>query len=123
MEGHTNACVEAGLSDGVKILILTIFGFNTGKSFDPEDPTHLNSKRREMYCFNKPEKLLPPLEYTQDDTGMLTDILTTIPDFVKQTIAEFSTGTRDIETRWDQYLAELDSIGLAAADRSRSGDL
>lgn len=35
-----------------------------------------------------------------------------IPDFVKQAIAEFTTGTRDIETGWDQYLAELDSMGL-----------
>ena len=138
MEGHSNAYVDVGLSDGVKILILTnfwaenqnhtwrnhgprymslanfltIFDFSNGKYFDNEDPTQLNGKCYEMYYFNKPEKLLPPLKYTQEDTDMLTDALTTIPDFVKQAIAEFTTGTRDIETGWDQYLSELDSMGL-----------
>lgn len=138
MEGHTNAYAQVGLTEGVKILItsnfwaenqnhtwrnhgprymslenfLTIFDYSSGNKFDPEDPTQLNGKCYEMYYFNKPEKLLPPLKFTQEDTDMLIDALTNIPDFVKQAIAEFTTGTRDIEAGWDQYLAELDSMGL-----------
>lgn len=138
LKGQTNAYVEAGLTDSVQLLVtstmwadnqnhtwrnhgprymslanfLTVFDYSAGKVYDPEDPTQLNGKCYEMYWDKKPEKLLPQLKYTVEDTEMLMDAMTTIPDFVKQAIAEFVTGTRDIETGWDQYLAELDSMGL-----------
>lgn len=138
MEGQSNAYVEAGLTDGVTLLVtstvwadnqsqtwrnhgprycgietfLGVFDFSTGKVFDPNDPTQLNGKCYEMYYFNKPEKLLPQLKYTAEESDRLTDVLTTLPDYVKQALAEFVTGARDIETGWDQYLSELNSMGL-----------
>lgn len=138
LKGQTNAYVEAGMTDAVKLLVtstmwadnqnhtwrnhgprymslanfLTVFDYSAGKVYDPEDPTQLNGKCYEMYWDKKPAKLMPQLKYTVEDTEMLMDAMTTIPDFVKQAIAEFTTGTRDIETGWEQYLAELDSMGL-----------
>lgn len=138
LKGQTNAYVEVGMTDAVKLLVtstmwadnqnhtwrnhgprymslanfLTVFDYSAGKVYDPEDPTQLNGKCYEMYWDKKPAKLMPQLKYTVEDTEMLMDAMTTIPDFVKQAIAEFTTGTRDIETGWEQYLAELDSMGL-----------
>lgn len=138
LKGQTNAYVEAGMTDAAKLLVtstmwadnqnhtwrnhgprymslanfLTVFDYSAGKVYDPEDPTQLNGKCYEMYWDKKPAKLMPQLKYTVEDTEMLMDAMTTIPDFVKQAIAEFTTGTRDIETGWEQYLAELDSMGL-----------
>lgn len=37
---------------------------------------------------------------------------TTINTYVNETIARFSVGALDIENDWDDYLAELDAMGL-----------
>ena len=56
--------------------------------------------------------MLTPLHYTTDEVEEIQDALVSIPDYVKQTMAEFITGARDIETGWDSYLDELNSMGL-----------
>ncbi|MBQ9325087.1 MAG: extracellular solute-binding protein [Clostridia bacterium] len=138
LEGQTNAYVEVGLTDSVKILItssfwaenqnhtwrnhgprytslatfLTIFDITNGP-FNPDDPTQLNGKCYEQYFFNRPEKLLPMLKFTEDETEENLDALTYLGDFVKQAMAEFITGVRDIDNDWDAYLADLESYGLS----------
>lgn len=52
------------------------------------------------------------MKYTIEEAEQIQDQLTTIPDFVKQSLAEFVTGARDIEGGWDTYLKELDNMGL-----------
>ena len=138
LEGQTNAYVEVGLTDSVKILItssfwaenqnhtwrnhgprytslatfLTLFDITNGP-FNPDDPTQLNGKCYEQYFFNRPEKLLPMLKFTEDETEENLDALTYLGDFVKQAMAEFITGVRDIDNDWDAYLADLESYGLS----------
>ena len=138
LEGQTSAYVEAGIADKVEILItsafwaenqnhtwrnhgprytslatfLTLFDCTNGK-FNPDDPTQLNGKCYEQYFFNRPEKLLPMLKFTEEETEDNLDALTYLPDFVKQAMAEFVTGTRDIEAGWEDYLAELETYGLS----------
>ena len=135
---HTNAYVEAGLYDGLSMLVTstvwadnqsqtwrnhgpryaslemgnTVYDFSSGRPFDPDDPTQLNAKCYELYYDKHPEKVLPALKYTIEEAEQIQDQLTTIPDFVKQSLAEFVTGARDIEGGWDTYLKELDNMGL-----------
>ncbi|MCD7818183.1 MAG: substrate-binding domain-containing protein [Lachnospiraceae bacterium] len=81
----------------------------------------------EFYYEAHPEHLVPGLKYTAEEVEANTDAMTNIPDHVSQSIAEFVTGARDIETEWDTYLAELDAMGLqgwleaaqAAYDRTK----
>lgn len=155
LEGQSNAYVDAGLTDKVSYLVtstvwadnqnqtwrnhgprymgikdfLMVYDFSTGLTFNPEDPTQLNGKCYNQYYFNRPEQLLPQLKFTVAETEQLTDAIINVPAYVMQAIAEFTTGTRDIndDAAWDQYLAELDSMGLqdliatsqAAFDRTR----
>lgn len=135
---QTNAYVEAGLSDGIQFVLLNDiwptqqntnwheinpkyvsfdlgnaqYDFSTGKHFDPDDPTQLNAKSYEYYFNEHPEELLPVLKYDISEIDANQDAITTIPDYAKQCLAEFVTGARSIDTGWDTYLAELDSMGL-----------
>ena len=94
--------------------------------YDPEDKTQLNAKSYEYYFDKHPEKVLPLLHYTEDEAGQIQEALSNIPTYVNQTMAEFITGARDIETGWDSYMSELKGMGLdewqksaqAAYDRS-----
>lgn len=135
---HTNAYVAAGLYDSLNLVVTstvwadnqsqtwrnhgpryaslemgnTVFDFSSGVPFDPDDPTQLNAKNYELYYDKHPEKVLPALKYTLEETESIQDQLTTLPDFVKQALAEFVTGARDVESGWDSYLQELDTMGL-----------
>ena len=137
---HTNAYVDAGLYDGLTLLVTsTVWADNQsqtwrnhgpryaslemgnttfdtaqsgGAKFDPSDPTQLNAKCYQMYYPKHPDHVLPALKYTMEEAEQLQDPLTTLPDFVKQALAEFVTGARDIEGGWDSYLKELDTMGL-----------
>lgn len=135
---HSNAYVEAGLYDGVSMLVTstvwadnqnqtwrnhgpryaslemgnTVYDFSGGKKFDPEDKSQLFGKCYDMYYEKHPEKVLPLVKFTAEETEKLQDALTNIPEHVKKSMAEFITGTRDIEKDWDAYLQELDSMGL-----------
>lgn len=45
------------------------------------------------------------------DFSRVADIKAVLDPYKLQVFAEFITGTRDIETDWDAYLAELDAMG------------
>lgn len=135
---NTNAYIEAGLYDSLTLVVTstvwadnqsqtwrnhgpryaslemgnTTYDISSGLSYDPTDPTQLNAKNYELYYDKHPEKVLPALKYTMEEAEMIQDQLTTIPDFVKQALAEFVTGARDVESGWDAYLKELDTMGL-----------
>lgn len=95
-------------------------------TYNPEDKTQLNAKSYEYYFDKHPEKVLPLLHYTEDEAGQIQEALSNIPTYVNQTMAEFITGARDIESGWDAYMSELKGMGLdewqksaqAAYDRS-----
>ncbi len=138
LEGQSNAYLEVGLTDRISYLVITniwaanqnktwrnhgprymgikdflqVYDYSTGEKYDPENPIYLNGKCYEMYYFNKPQKLLPKLKFTADETEALIDIKPNVHSYVRQALAEFTTGTRDIETGWEKYLAELDDMGL-----------
>lgn len=136
---HTNAYVDAGLYDSLSLVVLstvwsdnqsqtwrnhgpryasaeegnTVFDFSSGIPYDRDDPTQLNARNYEMYYDKHPDVVLPTLKYTLEETEANQDAITNIPDFVKQSLAEFVTGARDIENGWDTYLTELENMGLS----------
>ena len=150
MEKMTNAYVAAGLYDKVTLAYISNYWLEPSAQtwhgvspryasleemntvangmvpYDPEDKTQLNAKSYEYYFDKHPEKVLPLLHYTEDEAGQIQEALSNIPTYVNQTMAEFITGARDIETGWDSYMSELKGMGLdewqksaqAAYDRS-----
>lgn len=137
---HSNAYIEAGLYDELSLVITstvwadnqnqtwrnhgpryaslelgnTTYDFSGGKKFDPADRSQLFGKCYDMYYDKHPEKVLPPLKLTAEETEKNQDALTNIPDYVKQSIAEFVIGDRDIndDAVWAEYLQILDDMGL-----------
>ncbi|MCR5559750.1 MAG: extracellular solute-binding protein [Schwartzia sp.] len=135
---HSNAYIAEGLYDKLSLVITstvwadnqkqtwrnhgpryaglemgnTTYDFSAGKKFDPEDTSQLFGKNYKMYYDKHPQKVLPALKYTMDEAEQIQDQLTTIPDFVKQSLAEFVTGMRDVDKDWDSYLKMLDDMGL-----------
>ncbi|MCR5102772.1 MAG: extracellular solute-binding protein [Butyrivibrio sp.] len=153
LEGHSNAYVEAGLYDSVSMLVTstvwadnqsqtwrnhgpryaslemgnTVYDYSSGNKFDPEDRTQLFGKSYQLYYDKHPENVLPVLKYTLDETAAVQDQLTNVMPYVRQSMAEFITGTRSLDSDWDAYLEALDTMGLqtwlttaqAAYDRTK----
>lgn len=60
-----------------------------------------------------PKEVLPPLWMTQEEIDVIGEMRANINSYVKQNIARFVTGHRNIETEWENYLRELENMGLA----------
>ena len=82
------------------------------EEFDPDDPEALADETFDMYYPRRPEPALPVLKYTEEESEVITDAVANIPSFVEQTMAEFITGARDLDNGWDDYIAEINSMGL-----------
>ena len=59
------------------------------------------------------EMIMPPLFVSLTDQQEFNELRTTVNEFVGESIARFVTGDLSPETDWDNYLAELDKIGIA----------
>lgn len=133
----TNSYVEAGLYDEVQMAVYgDIWSSNnaqtwhdvnprysdlkknnttaecTKEEYDPDNPTQITAKSMAYYYEKHPEHVLAPLHYTLEEASEIQDALVNIPSYVKQSMAEFITGAKDLERDWDSYLSELDNMGL-----------
>ena len=137
LEGLTNAYVSDGLYDKITMaLIKNIWNENNnviwrnvgprymsretsstwcelGKEYDPNGNSRWNSFNMKYYNDKHPEKILPTLKYTMEESEQIMDATTNIPDYISQSIAEFVTGAKDIEADWDAYLGVLENMGLS----------
>lgn len=93
-----------------------IIGCATDINATEYDPTLAGNKDMMFHHYNylsaHPEYILKELKYSNDEMITIQDIVTTIPSYIMQTMAEFITGIRDIESGWDAYLSELEGMGL-----------
>lgn len=65
-----------------------------------------------MECFEYiPEEYVDIMPLTADETAEISDVKATLTSYVKECLAAFITGTKDIDAEWDAYLAELEKIG------------
>ena len=67
--------------------------------------------KMEPYQVN-PEIIVPPLSFSEDVSAEITDLESALGTYMTEMIARFITGDADIEDDWDDYLAELERIGL-----------
>jgi putative aldouronate transport system substrate-binding protein len=139
MKGTSNAYVEAGLYDDLYLAYKTSIwsepaskhwhnmnpryatldrGNRAGDLVNPYDPTlktnKYNAVNYEYYYPAHPEYVLPQLTYTLDEAEATSETITLISDYMKEAIAEFTTGARDPQTDWTSYLSDLESFGLPA---------
>lgn len=135
---NTNAYVEAGITDTIDCVWLTNiwsepsnkFWYNVNPYYAPMEaemsvangvnPFDESSKSGMLYAYNlewysdkHPEKVLPLLHYTAEESTECAEIMMNIKDMVEQAKAEFITGARDFESGWDSYLEELENAGLS----------
>ena len=74
----------------------------------------LNAQHIEWYYDKHPEHVLSLLHYTSEEASQCTEAMVSIADLVEQAKAEFITGVRDLDSGWDAYLEELESVGLSS---------
>ena len=53
------------------------------------------------------------LKFTEDEQYVLDNKFAEIESYYKQMEAEFITGAADIETKWDEYVATVEKMGIA----------
>ncbi len=72
----------------------------------------LYNETNKNYVPYKPKEVLPPLYMTAEESEEYAGIDFSIMDYLKQTTARFVVGDLDIEKEWNNYLKELDRMGL-----------
>jgi len=56
---------------------------------------------------------VPPLVFSSEQSQELGTLSTALTTYSDQMFAAFVTGQMDVNTQWDQYLAELETNGLS----------
>ncbi|GHV86705.1 ABC transporter substrate-binding protein [Spirochaetia bacterium] len=83
--------------------------------YDPSLPSQVHGAvNYEYYYPRHPQYILPALKYNLADATKLGEPITNINDYVKQAIAEFTIGTRDVnnDAAWNTYLQDMQNMGL-----------
>lgn len=83
---------------------------------DPKNPNanQLNDWTRDIYLPKAvPNKNLPLLIFTSDQSKDISQLAPAIEAFVDQAFAEFVTGKRNPDKDWDAYLKQLNDLGFA----------
>ena len=136
-DNATNAYKEAGLTDTLDCVQLTNiwsepsnkFWHNVNPYYESKEASYktanglttfdessksgmLNAYNIEWYADKHPEKVLPLLHYTQEESDQCSKIILEITELVEQAKAEFIIGDRNLEDGWDAYLQELNNMGL-----------
>ena len=58
------------------------------------------------------DMIVPPLTYSEEAATEVLELESALQSYVVEMIGRFTIGDADIETGWDDYLAELQNIGL-----------
>lgn len=66
-----------------------------------------------MACYDyQPEEVYDFAPLTVDETDEVADVKTAVISYVEEMTAAFLTGKKDIDAEWDNYLSELEKIGI-----------
>ena len=60
-----------------------------------------------------PEEMPVKVTFNEEETDRIHDILSSVQTYVDESITRFALCDLDVETGWEAYLAELDTMGLA----------
>lgn len=85
------------------------------QQFNPKDPLErsLYQWSKDLYApYGKPDKEVPPLVFTSEQSKQLGTLNAALMTYSDQMYATFVTGQQDVNTGWDQYMADLKKNGL-----------
>ena len=73
-----------------------------------------NSIAMSMYTIEAfgPKEILGKLIYNEDENALMSEVQTTLNNYVHEMTSNFLAGNRDIDSSWNAYVAELNTIGL-----------
>lgn len=80
------------------------------------DEEWMNTSYQESYFdrYGKwPDERVDAVVYTEAEELEIDEIKTVITNYIEEQRVSFITGVKNLETDWDTYLAELESIGLS----------
>ncbi len=60
----------------------------------------------------RPAELIAKIKYSSDAQTEATELTNALTEYVKEKMALWITGAADVDAEWEDYLAELDKIGL-----------
>lgn len=60
----------------------------------------------------KPENVLPDMFFSENDISKMSRLKTSIESYVNESIVKFITGYSDIDAEWDNYIKQLNSLGI-----------
>ncbi len=71
-------------------------------------------KATKVYAKTTPgiNAVLPDLYYAQSDIDQISRMKTTINDYVNEQVTAFITGKTDVDSGWNSYISQLNSMGL-----------
>lgn len=65
------------------------------------------------YYINQPASVtLPNMQYTDEESQLVSDYGTAIQNYVESCLADWMLGNKDIDADWDGYLAQLEALKL-----------
>jgi putative aldouronate transport system substrate-binding protein len=105
--------------DGAMLRYATLEMGNTIGSeenkFNPDSPAAMQNGYNYQYMIPRhPQYILPNLQWSATDNPVQAPISSNVSTYVSQSIAEFTIGTRDInsDAAWNAYVTQLNNMGL-----------
>jgi putative aldouronate transport system substrate-binding protein len=93
-------------------------GMVTDQSIDPfsieglEKLLFLTTENLHAPYINKEVRIAPPLKLTAEEAEQTSTIRVELQNYIEASKTKFIMGLGDIDNEWNQYLADLDRIGL-----------
>lgn len=67
-----------------------------------------------LSCYtDQPKEVIDFAPLTMDETGSVADIKSAINSYVEEMTCAFLSGEKDIDASWEEFIQELDNIGMA----------
>lgn len=77
--------------------------------------TQLTKSTLEQYIPHQPamKNIMPQtILLTEEQSAQIADIEVALSDYATESFAEFALGLKDIDSEWDNYVSELDNLGI-----------
>lgn len=90
------------------------YAINCGQVWDGDKKSdgYATSKAQLFYNGTCPEETIPKLIFTNEESEEIADISNLIMLYVQEMYAAFITGSKNLESDWDEYLDGLEGMGL-----------
>ncbi|MDR3248018.1 MAG: extracellular solute-binding protein [Treponema sp.] len=79
---------------------------------DPTDAEYMISLCVPGLLHKEPAEIASLILYTADEAEQIVDIQTTLNTYVRESMARFAIGDLNLDRDWDNYVRELNNIGL-----------